>query len=134
MTDWLTAIEAQIRDFDDETLLGKLDRHDLHDVEIARRFRELRKERDRLLPIVEWFESQRQSAIARGASLSVPEDPAVLQLCFRHGFGAVIDSACRQWLKQPHGASGAFFVGGSVGDETARAALSTQEEADAPQE
>lgn len=29
--------------------------------------------------------------------LALPEDPPVLELCERHGYGAVMDSAARQW-------------------------------------
>jgi hypothetical protein len=38
-------------------------------------------------------------------TLSGPEDAAVLALCERYGFGAVMDSAARQWFKRdPNGA------------------------------
>lgn len=44
---------------------------------------------------------------------ALPEDPLVLALCLDHGFGAVIDSACRQWfLRDP---SGAFVQGPCAG-------------------
>lgn len=31
------------------------------------------------------------------AEKQLPEDPPVLELCARHGYGAVMDSAARQW-------------------------------------
>lgn len=41
--------------------------------------------------------------------IKAPEDREVLKLCLRIGFGAVIDSAARQWqLRDP---MGAFVVG-----------------------
>jgi hypothetical protein len=45
----------------------------------------------------------------RAKTISAPEDEAVLQLCIQHGFGAVMDSAARQWfLRDP---IGSFVVG-----------------------
>lgn len=46
------------------------------------------------------------------ASISAPEDAAVLDLCMRVGFGAVMDSAARQWRKRDP--KGAFTVGPCV--------------------
>ena len=41
----------------------------------------------------------------RAEQIQAPEDPEVLALCQRWGFGAVMDSACRQWyLIDPVGA------------------------------
>lgn len=50
-------------------------------------------------------------------SINAGEDPFVLELCERHGFGAVMDSASRQWRnKDP---IGAFLTGPCVGTATA---------------
>ena len=78
---------------------------------------------ERLRAALEWFEKQRQDAIRRAEVVHAPEDEAVLTLCRRHGFGAVMDSAARQWARLPEGKPGAFFIGGCIGDTTARAAL-----------
>lgn len=86
----------------------------------------LEDEIERLRAALEWFEKQRQDAIRRAEVVHAPEDEAVLTLCRRHGFGAVMDSAARQWARLPEGKLGAFFIGGCIGDTTARAAL-TQE-------
>jgi hypothetical protein len=44
--------------------------------------------------------------------IEAPEDAAVRALCERVGYGAVMDSAARQWRRQdPHGA---FTVGPCV--------------------
>jgi hypothetical protein len=40
---------------------------------------------------------------------SVPEDAAVIALCERHGFGAVMDAAARAWRARDP--IGAFLVG-----------------------
>lgn len=45
--------------------------------------------------------------------IQAPEDPAVLALCERHGFGAVMDSAQRQWARKDP--VGAFTIGPCVG-------------------
>ncbi len=47
------------------------------------------------------------------ANLTAPEDPEVLELCKRIGFGAVMDSAARQWRKRDQ--IGAFVVGSCLG-------------------
>lgn len=41
--------------------------------------------------------------------IKAPEDDEILLLCLRYGFGAVIDSAARQWQKRD--SWGAFVVG-----------------------
>jgi hypothetical protein len=41
--------------------------------------------------------------------ISCPEDAHVLALCERFGFGAVMDSAARQWFKRDP--NGSFVVG-----------------------
>lgn len=46
-------------------------------------------------------------------SIVAPEDDAVLRLCERVGFGAVMDSAYRQWRRLDP--MGAFLVGTCVG-------------------
>lgn len=80
-----------------------------------------------LVEALEWYESRRLDAISRVHSITAPEDEAVKHLCERHGYGAVIDSAARQWAKKPEGTA-AFFVGGCIGDETARAARARAKE------
>lgn len=56
------------------------------------------------------------------ADLTAPEDPEVLAVCERLGFGAVMDSAARQWRKRDP--EGAFAVGSALGlIRRARAAL-----------
>lgn len=74
------------------------------------------------MSVVEWFEKHRRDAIHRAATIkALPEDAAVLALCIRHGFGAVMDSAARQWAAiDPRGA---FFVGGCIGDESGKAVI-----------
>ena len=85
-----------------------------------------RAENERLREALEWVEEQRVSAEERSTYIRAPEDPAVKMLCERFGYGAVMDSASRQWIrKDPRGA---FYIGGCVGDRTARAALSQKEE------
>ena len=80
-----------------------------------------------LVEALEWYEKRRLDAVSRVHSITAPEDEAVKHLCERHGYGAVMDSAARQWAKKPHG-SGAFFVGGCIGDETAKDALAAAKE------
>ena len=92
----------------------------------VRILRQLVADAERMRAALEWWESQRTDAIDR-ATMTVREDPEVLALCNRYGFGAVMDSASRQWIKKDN--SGAFFIGGCVGDASARIALSTQEKA-----
>lgn len=92
----------------------------------VRILRQLVADAERMREALEWWESQRADAIER-SSMTVREDPEVLALCNRYGFGAVMDSTSRQWVKKDN--SGAFFIGGCVGDTSARAALSTQEKA-----
>lgn len=70
---------------------------------------------------LEWAESQRSRAVSRAEHISAPEDEAVRLLCERHGYGAVMDSASRQWMKKD--GSGAFFIGGCVGDTSFKTAL-----------
>lgn len=50
-----------------------------------------------------------------------PEDPAVLALCERHGFGAVIDSVVRQWRRRD--SVGAYTAGSCVGTVRSTLAL-----------
>lgn len=68
----------------------------------------------------------------RAAHIAAPEDPAVKDLCERHGFGAVMDSAARQWRNHPAydniGRVSAYTTGACVGTvqkclKQARAAL-----------
>lgn len=100
---------------------------------IASTLRALLSERDalaarveRLEEVVSWYEQQRQSALIRANTISATEDPEVLRLCKLYGFGAVMDSASRQWVKID--SSGAFFIGGAVGDTSARAALQEKQD------
>jgi len=52
----------------------------------------------------------------RTRKISAPEDPQILELCQRIGFGAVMDSAARQWRTMGDlGAIGAHTVGACVG-------------------
>lgn len=52
----------------------------------------------------------------RAKHIIAPEDAAVLGLCQRHGFGAVMDSAARQWRNNaPLGHIGAYTTGACVG-------------------
>lgn len=46
-------------------------------------------------------------------SIVAPEDAAVLRLCEQWGFGAVMDSAARQWRRRDP--VGAFLLGPCVG-------------------
>jgi hypothetical protein len=49
----------------------------------------------------------------RREAIRAPEDPMILELCERIGYGAVMDSAARQWrLKDP---VGAHTCGAAVG-------------------
>jgi hypothetical protein len=45
--------------------------------------------------------------------MTAPEDSAVMSLCERYGYGAVIDAACRLWARKD--TRGAFYVGGCIG-------------------
>ena len=57
-------------------------------------------------------------ARSRAEHIHAPEDPEILALCERLGFGAVMDSAARQWaIRDP---VGAFFIGGCLGTEAAK--------------
>lgn len=76
---------------------------------------------ERLEEVSAWHEKQRQDALNRADTISAAEDHEVLRICKLYGFGAVMDSASRQWVKIDR--SGAFFIGGSVGDTSARVAL-----------
>lgn len=101
------------------TLRAELERaHDALDKAYKERDA-LRANMEKATEVLHWFESQRESAINR-ASITAPEDDAVKRLCDRHGYGAVMDSAARQWTKMD--GSGAFFIGGCVGDTSALAA------------
>jgi len=80
-----------------------------------------------LVEALEWYEKNRLDAVYRVHSITASEDEAVKHLCERHGYGAVMDSAARQWAKKPHG-SAAFFIGGCIGDEIARAAIAAAKE------
>ncbi len=53
-----------------------------------------------------------QSVVDRSAHQEAPEDAEVLALCERVGFGAVMDSAARQWRKRDP--IGAFTIGHCV--------------------
>lgn len=48
-----------------------------------------------------------------GSAQTAVEDAAVLALCERHGFGAVMDSAARQWFARDR--IGSFVVGPCAG-------------------
>lgn len=51
----------------------------------------------------------------RAESVDAPEDPVVRDLCERRGYGAVMDSAARQWfLRDPDGARVVGPCAGSV--------------------
>ncbi len=79
-----------------------------------------------------WRENERKDAALREAKevlelsdpygrrrrIEAPEDPEVRDLCERIGYGAVMDSASRQWrakATREGGGSGAFTVGTCVG-------------------
>lgn len=49
----------------------------------------------------------------RAAFIHAPEDPQILGLCWRIGFGAVMDSAARQYRKEV--GIGALTTGAAVG-------------------
>lgn len=55
----------------------------------------------------------------RAKHIHAPEDPMILALCERIGFGAVMDSAARQWRNSPShdgiGAISAHTTGACVG-------------------
>lgn len=54
----------------------------------------------------------------RAKHIHASEDPIVLELCRRHGFGAVMDSAARQWRNltlEEGGNIGAHTTGACVG-------------------
>ncbi|MFV1538731.1 hypothetical protein [Phaeobacter sp. JH204B] len=99
--------------------------HIIHSVQVYEdHITELQAENARLREALEWFEKHRLDAIARAGAITAREDCEVNVLCEKYGYGAVMDSAARQWACKPDGRSGAFFVGGCIGDTTARAALS----------
>lgn len=50
--------------------------------------------------IVEWVREAAQRLDRRVDAVHAPEDAAVLKLCERIGYGAVIDSAFRQWERK----------------------------------
>lgn len=77
---------------------------------------------DELAEATEWLEERRQEAIAR-IGLNAVEDKFVKDICERFGYGAVMDSASRQWARKTQW-WGAFFIGGCIGDESAKQALS----------
>jgi hypothetical protein len=79
-----------------------------------------------LVEALKWFEGQRQDALSRVDSITATEDDAVRAICERHGYGAVMDSAARQWAKKY---KGAFFIGGCIGDKSAATALAPFTEA-----
>lgn len=62
-----------------------------------------------------------EQAEARRDGISAPEDPMIKDLCERIGYGAVMDSAARQWQRKDN--FGAHTVGSCVG--VIRHALST---------
>lgn len=59
------------------------------------------------------LELAQKSIEDRSGEAESPEDPEVLALCLRLGFGAVMVSASRQWRKREP--SGAFTIGHCVG-------------------
>lgn len=73
-----------------------------------------------------WQSTRREDALDRIA-LNAPEDPHVEALCSRYGYGAVVDAAARLWARKDK--SGAFFVGGCLGDTSAPLALAALREA-----
>lgn len=51
----------------------------------------------------------------RAKHIHAPEDPMILEWCKRIGFGAVMDSAARQWRTHgQHGELGAHTTGAAV--------------------
>lgn len=74
---------------------------------------------------LEWLEKHRLDAIARVDSINAPEDEEVRALCERVGYGAVMDAASRLWARKH--LNGAFYIGGCIGDTSARAALKAAE-------
>ena len=59
---------------------------------------------------------QREDARRRALGISAPEDAQVRALCERIGYGAVMDSAARQWAQKDP--MGAFYIGGCLGMRT----------------
>ncbi len=74
----------------------------------------------RLEGALELQEQQRVDAFNR-RHLNAPEDPHVYVLCERYGYGAVMDAASRLWARKD--SMGAFYIGGCIGINPARAAL-----------
>jgi hypothetical protein len=56
---------------------------------------------------------RKRRARLRAEKISGPEDAEVLALCELYGFGAVMDSAARQWTRRDP--VGAFYIGGALG-------------------
>lgn len=77
--------------------------------------------RDKVERALEWAEKHRKDAILRASVIRAEEDPLVRVLCEKYGYGAVMDSAARQWMFKDK--SGAQFVGGCLADTSAAEAL-----------
>ncbi len=80
---------------------------------------------EQMREVLEWFEKQRLDAIARADAVNAPEDEEVRALCERVGYGAVMDAASRMWARKH--LNGAFYIGGCIGDTSARAILKAME-------
>lgn len=68
-----------------------------------------------------WIAGRQSEAKERLHMVHGPEDTSVRGLCTKYGYGAIMDSAARQWGENDN--SGAFFIGGCLGDTSVANAL-----------
>ena len=61
--------------------------------------------------IRKYLREQLEATRRRVQYINAPEDEYIRALCEQLGYGAVMDSAMRSWLKK--GGGGAFIIGGS---------------------
>lgn len=63
----------------------------------------------------------REDAYQRSIHINDPRDELIKELCERYGYGAVMDSAMRQWIKKDQ--MGAFYIGGCLGYKDGKSRL-----------
>lgn len=63
--------------------------------------------------LVEELNSMLHNAEERAERINAPEDAFIQELCERIGYGAVMDSASRLWMRKDP--MGAFIIGGCAG-------------------
>lgn len=66
----------------------------------------------------------REDAYQRSIYIKDPRDEEIRKLCEKWGYGAVMDSAMRQWIQKDQ--MGAFYIGGCLGYKNGKPSLPPQ--------